>query len=316
MMQASPAHLFCAFALARLGAVFVPVNLELSGAALAHPLRVSGAGWVIVDGTLRERAKQAADQVKPMPVLVDPAEARAGTPARPLPASLADTFDPWSIMFTSGTTGAAKGALMTHQYWWLVPSDLCGPARAVRHDDVFYSPLPMFHAAAWLMEILPALYLGMPVGIDSAFSVTAFLDRVRHYGATQLTTVAATHLWLYQRPARADDRDNPARVWAPVPLPSELWSPFRERFGLEHVWSTYGGTEFMNVAFSDVRRPTKPGSAGRVRPSVELSVLDDVGRLLETGAVGELCARPRAPHAIFQGYIGLPQATLDRFADL
>ncbi len=316
MLTASPTYLFCALALARLGAVFVPINLELSGAALAHPLRVAGAGWIIVAGELRGRAAEAAGRLAEPPAILDAREVRAAPTPQPLPASLASTTDPWSIMFTSGTTGAAKGALMTHQYWWLVPADLCGPARAVRHDDVFYSPLPMYHAAAWLMEILPALYLGMPVGVDAGFSVTGFLDRVRHYGATQLTTVAATHLWLYQYPARADDRDTPARVWAPVPLPAELWAPFRERFGLEHLWSTYGGTEFMNVAFTDLRRAIKPGSAGQARGSVELSVLDDLGRTLAPGQVGELCVRPTAPHAIFRGYVGMPETTLARCADL
>jgi crotonobetaine/carnitine-CoA ligase len=128
--------------------------------------------------------------------------------------------------------------------------------------------------------------------------------------------MAATHLWLLKQPPSPRDRETPARVWAPVPLPHELWEPVRERFGIEHIWTTYGGTEFMSVTNTDVRLPTKPGSSGRARPSVELAVLDDFGRRLQPGEVGELCVRPRVPHAIFQGYVGIPEETLTRFRDL
>jgi crotonobetaine/carnitine-CoA ligase len=205
---------------------------------------------------------------------------------------------------------------MTHQYWYLVPAELCGSARDVRGDDVFYVSSPMFHAAAWLVQIFPSLILGLPVAIDARFSASGFWDRVRHFGATQLLTMGVSHLWLWNQEARASDADNPARVWAPVPLPSEMHAPFKERFGIEHLWSTYGGTEFMSVTATDVRTPGAPGSSGKARASVELAVLDDFGRPLPPGEVGELCVRPLAPHAIFQGYYGMPETTLERFRDL
>jgi len=331
MLPNSPRFLVLALALGRVGAVFVPVNLALRGESLRHVLARSQAELLVVDASLLDRA---APVVAELPCLrtvavaggdpprglkahaVPVAEIETAAPAETVPASAAATTDPWCVMFTSGTTGPAKGAVMTHQYWYLVPSTLAGPARDIRSDDVFYVSSPMFHAAAWLVQLFPSLMLGLPVAIDASFSASTFWDRVRRYGATQLLTMGATHLWLWNQPPSTSDADHPGRVWAPVPLPSELREPFRERFGIEHLWSTYGGTEFMSVTCTDVRTPWKAGTSGRARPGVQLSVQDADGRELPAGEVGELCVRPTLPHAIFHGYLGMPEETLRRFRDL
>src|SRR3954454_965201 len=336
MLGNSTRFLALALAIGRLGAVFVPVNLANRREALRHVLAQAGVEVVAVDGDLLQRLGEVAGGVPTLrAIAVDGVDRLAAVPAlaglechdlrafgeahgevEPPPASLAHTFDPWCVMFTSGTTGVSKGAIMTHQYWCTVPAEMCGPGRDVRADDVFHVSSPMFHAAAWLVQIIPALLLGLPVAIDPGFSTTQFWERVRRHGATQLLTMGATHLWLWKQPPRRDDADNPARVGAPVPLPEPLREPFKARFGIEHLWSTYGGTEFMAVANTDVRRAEPAGASGRARPSVELAVLDDTGRPVPPGEVGELCVRPRQPHAIFQGYLGMPAETLARFTDL
>ncbi|MGG7382469.1 AMP-binding protein, partial [Escherichia coli] len=72
---------------------------------------------------------------------------------------------------------------------------------------------------------------------------------------------------------------------------------FKERFGIEHLWFTYGQTEAMCVACSDARRPYTPGAAGWARDTVELSVVDDDDRTLPPGEVGELVVRGKTPYA-------------------
>jgi carnitine-CoA ligase len=335
MLANSPVFLALALALGRLGAVFVPVNLANRSEALRHVLAQAEVSMVALDAsyaarlaevaaglpTLRAIAVDGIDEVAGAVGLagLERHDLRAfgeGAGGGQAAASLAGTLDPWCIMFTSGTTGVSKGAIMSHQYWCTVPVELSGPSRDIRASDVFHVSSPMFHAAAWLVQIIPSLLLGLPVAIDEGFSTSLFWDRVRRHGATQLLTMGATHLWLWKEPARACDSDNPARVWAPVPLPDALREPFKARFGIEHLWSTYGGTEFMNVTNTDVRRPSPPGSSGRARPSLEIAVLDDLGRRLQPDTVGELCVRPTQPHALFQGYHGMPAETLARFRDL
>ncbi len=332
MLDNSPEFLLLALALGRIGAVFVPLNLALKGESLAHPIRQSGISTLAIEPSLVERVVGHHDSLPDLHTLLirepfDPS-ASAGalrviplgtlataTDLGPLPAE-PSTFEPWSVMFTSGTTGLAKGAVMTHQYWYSVPAELSGATRDVRGDDVFYVSSPMFHAAAWLVQIFPSLISGLPVAIDARFSTSGFWDRVRRFGATQLLTMGASHIWLWNQAPADDDADNPARVWAPIPLPFELRAPFQKRFGIEHLWSTYGGTEFMSVTLTDVRRPWAAGGSGRPRPSVELAVLDDFDRQLAPDEIGELCVRPLAPHAIFRGYLGMPETTLERFRNL
>ena len=258
--------------------MFVPLNLALKGESLAHPIRQSGISTLAIEPSLVERVVENQDALPDLHTLLVrepvPAPARArcessrssalarATELESLPAE-PSTFDPWSVMFTSGTTGLAKGAVMTHQYWYTVPAELSGAARDVRQDDVFYVSSPMFHAAAWLVQIFPSLISGLPVAIDARFSTSGFWDRVRRFGATQLLTMGASHLWLWNQAPADDDADNPARVWAPIPLPFELRAAFQKRFGIEHLWSTYGGTEFMSVTLTDVRRPWAAGGSGR-----------------------------------------------------
>jgi carnitine-CoA ligase len=333
MLENSPEFLALALALGRIGALFVPLNLALKGESLLHPLRQARVSTLAIERALAERV---VDQIEALPELrtllvtepVGDPFATGATALRALPLGVLaeggsapmppepSTFDPWSVMFTSGTTGPPKGAVMTHQYWYIVPAELSGAARDVRDDDVFYVSSPMFHAAAWLVQIFPSLITGQPVAIDARFSASGFWERVRRFGATQLLTMGASHLWLWNQAPRTDDAINPARVWAPIPLPYELREPFKRRFGIEHLWSTYGGTEFMSVTNTDVRRPWPAGGSGRARASVELAVLDDLGRPVPTGEIGELCVRPSSPHAIFAGYLELPEATLERFRDL
>lgn len=325
MLDNGPDFAFSALGLARLGAVMVPVNLALRGRSLHHVLSQSGLTTLVTQSTYWDRVIEVFEETLPLrlgiidgpvesrPVPVtEMAEVRSGGPT--VSPEVATT-DLWCVMYTSGTTGPSKGAAMTHQYWYVAPHSVTTD-RAIRPDDVFYVCSPMFHAAAWLVQILPALLLGLPVGIDAGFTTSRFWDRLRHYGATQILTMAASHLWLWNEPERADDADNPARVWAPVPLPDDLHQPFMDRFGLEHLWFTYGGTEFMSVSRSRVGDRMKPGSSGRAREGVQLCIVDDDDQPLPAGTVGELLVRPTVPHSIFEGYHRMPGATVDAFRNL
>ena len=228
------------------------------------------------------------------------------------------TFDPWSVMFTSGTTGLAKGAVMTHQYWYTAcPRSSAGATRDVRDGRRLLRLLADVPCRGLAGPDLPVADLGLPVAIDARFSTSGFWDRVRRFGATQLLTMGASHLWLWNQAPAADDADNPARVWAPIPLPYELRAPFQERFGIEHLWSTYGGTEFMSVTLTDVRRPwcrgrLRAGAAERrARRARRFRPRGWRGR--DRGAVRPpVGARTRSSAAIY----GMPETTLERFRDL
>jgi carnitine-CoA ligase len=327
MLENSAEYVFLVLALVRLGAVHVPVNTAFKGEYLRRLLEHASPRLVIVDESLGERLSPvlpglpvehvvvlgAVDAVDLAGKALSVEELRNGggfVPAQDIAYS-----DTVAILYTSGTTGRAKGAMQSHHYWYTA-TEAMAAGRDIRDGDIFHLCTPMFHAGAWLLNLYPSLLHGLPVGVESWFSVNDYWDSVRRYGATQLFTLGAMHMWLWNLPATAGDADQPGRVWTAVPLPGELWQPFKDRFGLDGVFSAYGQTEIMPAATADIRREAKPGSAGWAQPNLELRVVDEHDVEVTAGETGELVVRPRTPESMFSGYFKMPDETLAAFRNL
>jgi crotonobetaine/carnitine-CoA ligase len=318
-------YVMATMALAKIGAVQVPVNTAFKGDFLARPIRHCRARAIIADGALVERLRtslgaelglvfargldpaQSTGQVMPFEVLSEHPDTE--------PDIEVDARDVSAVMYTSGTTGPAKGAMLSHHYWYTASRAIV-EARDVHPDDRFYASLPMFHAGVWLYTIYAGLLTGLPVGLDATFSVRAFWDRVRYYGATQLFTAGAMHLMVWNQEPQDDDADNPARVWVAVPLPSDLWDSFKKRFGIDHLIFQYGQTECVPVSIAPAGAPIKPGSAGWPLPHFEVQVVDDDDTQLPPGTAGEIVVRPKLPNTMFSGYLHNPDATLHTWRNL
>jgi crotonobetaine/carnitine-CoA ligase len=280
-------YVYVCLALAKLGAIHLTVNTAYKGPYLEHVLGHSEATRVVVDPGYVDRlaavlpslphlrqvlVRGQADLTMPKAQVVPLAMMLSDNIGEPV--SPAEPGTVMSVLYTSGTTGRSKGAMMSHSYWCYA-SRAIYKARDVRPGDVFFCPTPMFHAGVWLYNIYSALLSGLRVGIDDHFSVSNFWERVRLYGATQVQTIGAMHMFIWAQPERADDADNPVRVWVPVPLPIELWEPFKERFGVEHLVFQYGQTEVVPVTIGAVGTTTKPGSCGTALPHLEMKILDE-----------------------------------------
>jgi carnitine-CoA ligase len=328
VMQNSIDCAVAAFAVNTVGATWSAINTSFEGAWLRNSLGVlSGAKALIVDPSTIGQVEACDPPTFPAVILAG-GQRRGGSGAMPvLPLSdleqsppLAEPvevspFDAASIMWTSGTTGAPKGILQSHSTW-LASSDLICRGRDVRPDDVFYCCVPMFNSGAWVLCIYSALVSGTSVAIDESFSVRRFWDQCRRFGATQILTIGAMHMFLWQEPERPDDADNPVRVGALLPMPHELVKPFASRFGLEFIWQGFGQSEVMPWSMTEQGRTFKPGSAGVPRPDLEVSLLNDMDEPVPTGEVGEVCIRPREPGIVFSGYYRNPEATLEAYRNL
>jgi len=327
MLDNSTDNVFLVLALARLGAVQVPINTAYNGEFLRNLLEETTPKAVVVEDIYLNILYDALVGLPPTSVVVrgDTAAAESSPGASGFAelraagrcSALADVSytDLATVMYTSGTTGRSKGAMMSHGYWWTISRTLC-VGRDVRVGDVLHMCTPMFHAGAWLVGIYPSLLYGIPVGVEERFSVNSFFDGVRRFGATQLWTLGAMSMWLWNLPPCDDDVTIPARVWGCIPLPSSLWVPFKERYGLDGVCSAFGQTELSCITITDMKRQAKAGSAGWVQPDVEVVVLDDADRPVGPNEVGELAVRPKVPETMFQGYFRKPDETLAAFRNL
>lgn len=330
LLDSCPDWTWTTLGLNKLGAIWVPTNTDYKGAWLRESLEDSRARVLVADGALLERALEVGGGALPFERVIVRGKAPTGLPARlqsiPLeqltqaPSVEPDDSalfygDTAAILWTSGTTGKSKGVMQSHNVW--IRAALDGAANSgLREGEILYNCLPMYQSAAWVANVYRALVCGVPVAMDPRFSVTDFWDRCRHYGATMVFTLGAMHIFLWQQPRRADDRDNPVRSAGMVPMPDKLIGPFKERFGIEEIHQGMGQSEVMGLLS---RRPgvAYPENAlGDPADGVEIKLLDEQDNEMMTGEAGEICVRPRAPFQIFNGYFNDAEATVNAWRNL
>ena len=329
LMESCPQFVMLAFACNRLGAVWVPTNVEYKGRWLQESLADSRARVLVADGALLPRVAEVANRLPFRHVVERGTEqdgsihahrlefaefVRRGSPPPEVDLGPSDTA---AVLWTSGTTGRAKGVMQSHNAW-IRAGESGAETSGTRPGDVMYCCLPMHNSGAWAAVIMRALVCGLPFGLDAWFSVQDFWNRTRHYGATQTFTLGAMHVYLWQAPPRPDDADNPVRVAGAVPMPAALREPFKRRFGIEALYEGYGQSEVMTLLtrVDDGTVAWAPDAAGVPAPGIELRLLDDDDREVGVGEVGEFCVRPDEPDVLFNGYFHNPEATLAAYRNL
>jgi crotonobetaine/carnitine-CoA ligase len=308
-------------ALARLGAVEVPVNTAYHGAVLAGVAEDSTARVAVVDARWLDRFDEAdspalrkltvliAEESQPRPFDESALSAEAfaaGSGER----ALAE-HDVATVVFTSGTTGRSKGVLIPWRQLresarWCIPLDDAGP------DDHWYVPLPLFHVSGKL-SVYAAALTGARVILRESFSTSSFWADVKAFGVTTTLLAGGAARYLESQPARADDRDNPLRNVFVAPFPVDPGA-FATRFGVR-LTTAFNMTELSCPIVSGWDLGPA-GSCGRPRPGVSCRIVDADDRELPDGEVGELIVRTDAPWEIMLGYLGAPDATARAWRNL
>jgi fatty-acyl-CoA synthase len=223
------------------------------------------------------------------------------------------------LLFTSGTTGAAKAVKCSQGRLAWVAYAAVHKFGHVR-DDVDYCCMPLFHGNAIMALWAPALAVGATVCLTPTFSASGFLPDVRYFGATFFTYVGKALGYLMATPERPDDADNNLNRGFGTEASPEDQVQFRRRFGAE-LYEGYGSSEGGGAVVLDPDQP--PGSLGRpahagvaiVNPETlqdcATAVLDTRGRLLNPDdAVGEIVDRLGTKK--FEGYYKNDAADADR----
>jgi malonyl-CoA/methylmalonyl-CoA synthetase len=301
---AEPTLETCVAAVAALcaGGALVPVNPKLGRAELAHVLADSrpdvivGAPAAALPGLEHEPRRLVAD-----------AGARGGD----LPVERGGDDDPALIVYTSGTTGPPKGAVLPRR---AVASNLDALADAWDWTgaDVLTHGLPLFHVHGLVLGLLGPLRRGGALRHLGRFE-PADASAALAGGATMLFGVPTMYHRLGRAAAAAPEiaaglRRARLLVSGSAPLPAPEFARIEELTG-QRIVERYGLTEtLMNTAVrADGER--RPGYVGRPLPGVELRLLDDDGHELDTGddeTIGEVAVR--GPN-VFSGYLGRPDAT-------
>jgi crotonobetaine/carnitine-CoA ligase len=297
------------------GAVAAP-NTALRGAVLQHLVTLSGATVGVVDAAWLERLGEIDTGALATVVVsgeTGPTQGRFRTVPLAVCFDAADagdcpdvTVEPWQaqfILFTSGTTGPSKGAIVT--YVQMHDMMFATSGGRLTEDDVYLASTPLFHVGGSRV-VNGMLLLGGSVVLLRQFKTDTFWDTIRRHGATACVLIGAVARFLEERPPRADDADNPLRLVSMSPLVRDPQA-FSRRFGVD-VFTSYGMSE-LSVPIVSELNPTDPDSCGRIRPGYEARIVDEFDREVPEGEAGELVLRASRPWTISPGYWRMPEAT-------
>ncbi|MCF8146694.1 MAG: long-chain fatty acid--CoA ligase [Deltaproteobacteria bacterium] len=318
MMPNSIDWIIAYYALAKLGAVVLPVNFLYRTEELTHIFRDSGAtafigkadhltyaGPLVLESTRFHLAltsgEETADGFEPLNgLLLD---------RGPFPVYDVRNDDTLAIIYTSGTTGLAKGAMLTHH-------SLESNARTVADmrytepHDVCLGVLPLFHIYGQTSTLNASLYLGLTIRLWEHFDAEAVFTAIETEESSILIAVPT----IFNRLAETAAQTPPVRsslrfcVSGGASLPVEVLRRFEKAFHVT-IYEGYGLTECSPVCVENpYGRPTKPGSIGVPIPGFEARIVDEKDTDVPPGGVGELIVKGPG---VMKGYLNQPEATAE-----
>lgn len=298
----SPDMLVLLFACARLGAILTPLNWRLAAPEHDYMLRQSGARIVFADRDFQdhvdglealagESRRVCLEAAPPRPGWIDFASLVRGGERdddfEPLPAN-----SPLLIVYTSGTTGRPKGAVLTHEALDCNARNSVAAHGLVSSDHIL-STLPMFHVGGLNIQTTPALYAGATVTLHRKFDAAAALRAITGERPTLTVLVPAQMAAIIDHPdwPGADLSSLRMLTTGSSIVPTHLIDAWHQR-GVPVV-QIYGSTETAPYAIHQTRDQafSTVGSTGKAAKYCDIRLVDEQGRDAAAGVRGEILVR-------------------------
>jgi fatty-acyl-CoA synthase len=314
------------FALARIGAVLVPINFMLKADEAAYILRHAGARILATDSGLAELARAAAGRDTAVEQLLWLPSEEASEPAADmttfnelaactaaLPQVTLSGSDLAQIVYTSGTESAPKGAMLTHDaVMWQYVS--CVVDASIAADDLALHALPLYHCAQLDVFFGPAIYVGSSNVITAKPTPENLLPLIARHRITSFFAPPTVWISLLRSPLfDATDLSSLAKgYYGASIMPVAVLRELAERLPNVRLWNLYGQTEIAPLAtmLGPDDQLRKPGSCGRAVLNVETRVVDDAMRDVTPGDIGEIVHR--SPQ-LLSGYFHDDERTVAAF---
>ena len=275
LMPNRPEYVAAWLGLTKMGVVVALINTNLTDQSLAHCLDLADPSHIIVEASLTGQlasviaeldgkwtskvwchgeSSRDIDRIDRALDAIDPSQS--------LQSPVVCLDDKALLIYTSGTTGLPKAAYVSHRRilnWALWFKGLLGNTEA----DRMYDCLPLYHSVGGVVAVAATLVAGGSTVIAEKFSARRFWDDIRRWECTQFQYIGELCRYLLNAPASDADTLHGLRLVCGNGLRADVWTPFKERFGIPQVVEFYAATEGN---FSLFNAEGKPGAIGRIPP--------------------------------------------------
>ncbi|HST78460.1 MAG TPA: AMP-binding protein, partial [Verrucomicrobiae bacterium] len=339
------------FATAKAGLILVTVNPAYRTSELQHALAKSGCRALVLANSFKgsdylamlrsivpelsksEPGHLRSEVLPGLKWVIDLGEApepgmlrfedvqqRGGAEERKLLSGLQQKLqfdDPINIQFTSGTTGAPKGATLSHHNI-LNNAFFVAEAMGLREGDRLCIPVPLYHCFGMVMSTLACITHGATMVFPSAgFDPLSVLETVQAEHCTALHGVPTMFIAEMEHPEfkRFDLTSLRTGIMAGAPCPIEVMRRVMDTMHLRDITIAYGMTETSPVSFQsaiDDAIERRVSTVGRIQPHLEVKIVDAEGRIAPRGTAGELLTRG---YSVMLGYWEEPEQTREAIDD-
>ncbi|MGG3911806.1 long-chain-fatty-acid--CoA ligase [Peribacillus simplex] len=319
----SPEFLIAYYGILRLGAFVVPINPLYTQGEINYLLDNSQVKAVITHVSVEPKLSEVKKQLENLKIVIyTEAEDQestwehlmeTGTSFNADGSPYIDEEDLAVILYTSGTTGKPKGAMLTHRNL-VSNADSISKLLELDDKDRVVAVLPMFHVFCMTVCLNTPIACGATVLIQPKFSPHDVVTTIREKKATVFAGVPTMYSFIYQLPEASAEDCQSIRlcISGGASIPAELLHNFENKFSVS-LLEGYGLSETAPlVAINPLKGTRKPGSIGLNIPAVQSKVVDEFGKELPRREVGELVVQ--GPN-VMKGYFGMPKATSTAFND-
>ncbi|GAC27204.1 AMP-binding protein [Brumicola pallidula] len=313
-----PDALLAFYALNYIGAIFVPFNTAFCGNMLHHVIDNSDAKIIVVHKDLVPRLTEIDLAKLKVQILCGGTcdtdtglESHIFDDLKTFPDELMplvraiEPWDPQSIIYTSGTTGPSKGVLSSYLHMYSNAGPESWPM--VTREDRYLVAAPFFHIGGMAPPFV-MLVRGASFALLSGFSTDTFWAAAKQSQATVVFLLGVMATFLMKQPPSSNDKEHGVMKAFMVPLSDDA-PAFTERFGID-IYTIFNMTEISSPIVSEPN-PTVRGTCGKVRPGVDVRLVDGNDCEIPVGQVGEMIIRTDRPWGMNSGYYKNSEATAE-----
>lgn len=307
----NPKFIYSYFGTVRTGAVIIPINLMLTMEEIAYIVKNSEAKYMIIQPMIMEKGKLTKEAIESAlgvkVIVLDDDFDKEIEKTEPLTEEPdIDMEDISTFLYTSGTTGRQKAAMLTHKNL-IDNTEQCFFGVGAKPSDIYMCVLPMFHVFAFTACILIPLWSGATTTIVETFQPKEVVETlIKEKISVFMGVPAMYNVLLHSAKENVKFPDLRLAISGGAALPVEIYRQAKEVMNLP-VIEGYGLTEASpGVAFNPPYGLHKEGSIGKSIPFVECKIFDEEDNEVEPGVIGELVVKGTN---VMQGYFKEPEQT-------